>query len=269
LIGFVETVVLKDFSTSYWKDTEMNYNPFSLESKIILVTGASSGIGRAVAIECAKLGAKVIITARNEERLIDTLHILEGDGHQMIVSDLTQEDNIKNLVDEIPVIDGIAQCAGKGLTLPLLFASRKKFDGIFDINFFAPVELLRLIVKNKKLKSSAVFIVSVGGTGRWTPGNAIYGSSKAALQSMINYFAIELGHKKIRVNGVNPGMVETPLIQHGLLSDEQLEADKATYPLERYGKPEDIAHSVAFLLSDASSWITGHSIVIDGGITAR
>ena len=157
------------------------------------------------------------------------------------------------------------------LSLPVLYSTRERFDDIFNINFFSPVELLRLLAKKKKMAkgSSAVIIVSIGGTGRWTPGNAVYGSSKAALKSMVQYFAVELAPKQVRVNGICPGMVETPLIHHGTLTQEQLDEDREKYPLKRYGKPVDIANGTIFLLSEASSWLTGQSIVIDGGLTAR
>lgn len=249
----------------------MLYNPFSLKGKTILVTGASSGIGRASAIECSKMGAKVIITGRNEERLKETLDLMEGEDGQSFICELTSQDALEQLVEDLPVLTGVVLCAGRSRSLPILFSTREKFDEIFNINFFSPVELMRLLCKKKKFVTggSAVFIVSIGGTRRWTPGNAIYGASKAALQSIVNYYAVELGHKKIRVNGINPGMVETPLIHHGTLTQEQLDSDRMKYPLERYGQPLDIAHAVIFLLSDAASWITGHCIVIDGGITAR
>lgn len=249
----------------------MLYNPFSLKGKTILVTGASSGIGRASAIECSKMGAKVIITGRNEERLKETLDLMEGKDGQSFTCELTSQDALEQLVENLPVLTGVVLCAGRSRSLPILFSTREKFDEIFNVNFFSPVELMRLLCKKKKIVTggSAVFIVSIGGTRRWTPGNAIYGASKAALQSIVNYYAIELGHKKIRVNGINPGMVETPLIHHGTLTQEQLDSDRMKYPLERYGQPLDIAHAVIFLLSDAASWITGQCLVIDGGITAR
>ena len=249
----------------------MSYNPFSLEGKTILVTGASSGIGRACAIECSKMGAKVIITARNEERLESTFNSLVGDNHESFICDITSQDDLEQLVKSITSIDGVVLCAGRSRSLPILFSTREKFDEIFNVNFFAPVELLRLLCKKKKLSKggSAVFIISIGGTKRYTPGNGIYGSSKAALQSIVNYYAVELGHKKIRVNGVNPGMVETPLIHYGTLTQEQLEQDRLKYPLERYGQPEDVAYAVNYLLSDAASWVTGHCLVIDGGISAK
>lgn len=249
----------------------MLYNPFSLEGKTILVTGASSGIGQATAIECSKMGAKLIITGRDKERLQVTLSNLKGEGHLAITCELTSDEDVEQLISKVPLLNGVVLCAGRGLSLPILFSSRKKIDPIFDINFFAPIELFRLLCKKKKFgeQASVVFIVSIGGTRRWTPGNGIYGASKAALNSYIHSAAIELGHKKIRVNGISPGMVETPLIHSGAISQEQMDNDRMKYPLERYGKPVDIAHSAIFLLSDASSWITGHSLVVDGGITAR
>lgn len=249
----------------------VTYNPFSLEGKTILVTGASSGIGKETAISCSRMGARLIITARNEERLKDTFNQLEGDGNAMILADLTRQADIEMLVSQVGKIDGLVLCAGKGLTLPVLFSTREKFDDVFGINFFSPIEILRLLVKKKKLSnsSSVVIVVSVGGTGRWSLGNAVYDSSKAALSSMVHSFALELAPKGIRVNGLNPGMVETPLIHNGTLTQEQLDEDKARYPLKRYGWPEDIANGAIYLLSDASSWVTGHSLVIDGGITAK
>lgn len=249
----------------------MIYNPFSLEGKTILVTGASSGIGKATAIECSKMGATVIITGRNEERLAETFNELSGDNHQMCIADLTNDDDCKSLISRVEKLDGIALCAGKPMTLPVLFCTPDKFADIYQTNLFAPIELLRTLIKKKKLNkpASVVAIVSIGGTERCTPGNAVYGSGKAALKSLIRYYAVELGAKSIRVNGICPGMVETPLIHKGSISDEQMEEDRKRYPLGRYGQPNDIANGVIYLLSDASSWLTGQSIVIDGGITAR
>lgn len=249
----------------------VTYNPFSLEGKTILVTGASSGIGQACAIEASKLGAKVVICGRNKERLADTMSQLEGDEHICFEGDLLDQETIERLVSLVPSLNGAVFSAGRGLTLPFQFSTREKFDDIFNINFFSPVELLRLLAKKKKLAAgcSVVMIVSIGGTRRYTVGNSIYGTAKAALQSMVHFAALELAPKKIRVNGICPGMVNTPLIQKGTLSEEQLKADMDKYPLKRYGEPEDIAHGAAYLLSDASSWVTGESLVIDGGVTAK
>lgn len=245
------------------------YNPYSLEGKNILVTGASSGIGLASAVECSKMGAKVVITARNEERLKETMSQLEGEGHHMILAELTNQEEVERLVGEIPALQGLVLCAGKGMTSPFPFSTREKYDEIFDVNFFAPVELLRLLVKKKKLEkeSSVVFVSSVGGNMSFNLGNGVYGASKAALNSTMKFCAKELATKKIRVNSVNPGMVNTKLIQGGAISEEQHKLDMEKYPLKRYGEPEEIAYGIIYLLSNASSWVTGHSLVIDGGLT--
>lgn len=245
------------------------YNPFSLEGKTILVTGASSGIGQETAIQCSKMGAKVTITARNEERLRETLSHMEGDGHQVLIADLTRQEDMNQIVEETNGLDGIVLCAGKGETSPFLFSTRAKFDPIFEVNFFAPVELLRLLVKKKKVAkdSSIVFVSSIGGNYSFNMGNGIYGASKAAINSMMKFCAKELAAKKIRVNSVNPGMVNTKLIQGGVISEEQHYADMGKYPLKRYGEPQDIAFGIIYLLSDASSWMTGQPLVIDGGYT--
>lgn len=249
----------------------MSYNPFSLEGKTILVTGASSGIGQACAIECSRLGANVIICGRNRERLESTISLMIGENNTFFEGDLVQQETIEKLVKEVPTIDGVVMSAGKGLTLPFQFCTREKFDDIFNINFFTPVELLRLLSKKKKLRqgSSVVMIVSIGGVRRCTVGNSVYGAAKSALQSIVRFSAQELASKKIRVNGICPGMINTPLIQTGKISTEQLHADMALYPLKRYGEPSDVAYGAVYLLSDASSWVTGTALIIDGGITAR
>lgn len=249
----------------------MSYNPFTLLNKKVLITGASSGIGKATAIECSKMGAKVIITGRNDKRLKETFEQLEGEGHEQIVGDLSVQTFVEELVAMVSSLDGVVLCAGIAVVKPLLFSTQEEFHSIFDTNFFAPVELLRLLTKKKKLLkgSSCVFIASIGGNKAWTPGNAMYGTSKAALKSVVNYFAVELAPKKIRVNGICPGMVETPLIKNEAYSKDDVDADKALYPLGRYGYPEDIAYATIYLLSNASAWVTGSHFVIDGGATAR
>lgn len=246
-----------------------NYNPFSLEGKTILVTGASSGIGQSTAVECSKLGAKVVITARNEDRLNETLSMMEGDGHQFIIAEQTDADQVNGLVAIIPTLDGVVLCAGKGMTLPFPFCTRDKYDEIFNVNYFAPVELLRLLVKKKKLASGAsvVFVSSIGGVESFNIGNGVYGASKAAVNSTMKFCARELAAKKIRVNSVNPGMVNTKLIKGGSISEEQHQLDMQKYPLKRYGEPEEIAYGIIYLLSNASAWVTGHSMIIDGGLT--
>ena len=246
----------------------ITYNPFTLEGKTILVTGASSGIGQETAIQCSKLGAKVIITARNEDRLKGTLSQLEGEGHMMIIAELTNHDDIEKLIGGIPALHGAVLCAGKGMTSPFQFSTRDKYDDIFGVNFFAPIELLRLMLKKKKLEkeSSVVFVSSIGGVKSFQLGNGVYGASKAAINSTMEFCAKELAAKKIRVNSVNPGMVNTNLIKGGSISEEQHKLDMEKYPLKRYGEPEDIANAALFLASDMASYITGQVITVDGGL---
>ena len=250
------------------------YNPYSLEGKTILVTGASSGIGKSTAIEASKLGATIVITARDITRLQDTFDLLEGHGereHKQIIADITNENQLNSLLSEVPTLHGLVLCAGKGLTLPIQFATRDKFDDIFNVNFFAPVELLRMLYKKKKLAkdSSVVMLSSLGGTQVFSGGNGIYGASKAALNTVMKFAAKEFASRKVRVNSICPGMVDTPLIHRGTISDEQLLEDQKRYPLGRYGKPEDIAYAAIYLLSDASSWITGQDFVLDGGVSIK
>lgn len=245
------------------------YNPYSLEGKRILVTGASSGIGRATAIECSRLGASVCITGRNEERLQETFDSLKGDGHFQTIAELTDDNDMKRLVAECPQLDGIVLCAGRGLTVPVKNAKRKQLEQAFSVNLFAPIELLQALLAKKKLNkpASVVVIASVGGNYLFEPGNVVYGATKAALNSYVRFAASELASRQTRVNAVCPGMVDTPLIHRGIYTEEQLQEDAEKYPLKRYGKPLDVALAVTYLLGDAASWVTGTSLIVDGGIS--
>lgn len=247
------------------------YNPYSLEGKTILITGASSGIGRAVAIECSKLGASVIITARNEHRLQETIDQMEGDGHNFIVCDLSLSENVAPLVSQLPQIDGFISNAGINTMLPISFMNDTDVKNIFQVNTFSPMLLLKELVKKKKLKksSSVVYTSSMAGVGAAAVGNGVYTASKGAISSFIKVAALELAPRRIRVNAVCPGMTETSMIYDDSLNKEQLEKDMERYPLGRYGDPKDIAWAMIFLLSDASAWITGVNLVIDGGLTIR
>lgn len=242
------------------------YNPFSLNGKTILVTGASSGIGKATAIECSRMGAKVIITGRNEERLNQTLLELEGEDHQAIIGDLTQEEDLKSLVRDIDHIDGAVLCAGITESNLISFCSIKKFRKVLDTNLLAITELIRLLLKGKKTNKSASFVaISSLSAFSHELGNSIYGAGKAALSNWMKYAAFELGGKGLRFNCICPGMIETPMIHGGAITDEQLAEDMKKYPLKRYGKPEEIAYGAIYLLSDASAWVTGIDLIIDGG----
>jgi NAD(P)-dependent dehydrogenase (short-subunit alcohol dehydrogenase family) len=245
------------------------YNPFSLDGKTILVTGASSGIGRAIAIECSKMGAAIILTARNEERLHETLSQMHGTGHIIIPADLSDEEALKQLVDKTPTLDGLVNCAGLTKPMPFSFVNAEALASVMNVNFTAPTLLSAQLVKKKKLSknSSVVFISSISGVLCAAVGGSIYSASKGAVNGLIKAMALDLATKSIRVNSVNPGVVETHIFDGGTIAPEQLEAEKKLYPLKRYGKPEEVAYAVIYLLSDASSWVTGANLVIDGGYT--
>lgn len=247
-----------------------NYNPFSLEGKIVLVTGASSGIGCQTAIECSKLGAKIIITARNEERLNATFDQLEGEGHQMFIADISDTGQIESLVAELPKLDGFSCNAGIANTEPIGFYKEDVIENVFKTNTFSMMMLTKFLVKKKKLNkpSSIVYTASIGNVFSAGVANGIYGASKCAIDGFMRTAAVELAPKGIRCNSVNPGMVMTNIVDsNGRITMEQFEEDMKKYPLGRYGTPEDIAYAIIYLLSDASAWVTGTALKIDGGVT--
>lgn len=244
-------------------------NPFSLEGKTILVTGASSGIGKATAVECSKMGAKLIISGRNTERLQKTYSQLEGNGHIIKAADVTSCENLEDLIGSIEgKINGAVLCAGIVKNYPIQFCSRDKFSTMLEVNFYSQTELIRLLLKKKKLYPGAS-VVAISSIASYNPsiGNAIYGAGKAALTSFIKYCANEYLNKGLRFNCISPAMVETPLIEGGAFSDEQIAEDKAHYIGNRYGQAEEVAWGAIYLLSDATTWVTGTNLIIDGGLT--
>ena len=247
------------------------YNPYSLEGKTIFITGASSGIGRSAAIECSKLGATVIITARNEARLKETLSLLEGDNHKMIICDLNNPEEIASLIESLPEVSGVINNAGFTTFAPIQFIDEKVMKEMYEVNTIAPIMILRTLVKKKKIKrgASVVFTSSLSGLGRTSVGNTMYAGTKGAISAFVQGAALELAPKGIRVNAVCPGMVETSILSDGVVSSEQIEDDKKIYPLKRYGKPEEVAWAMIYLLSEASGWTTGTNLILDGGYSIR
>lgn len=246
------------------------YNPYSLENKTILVAGASSGIGRELAVECSKMGAAVHILGRNEKKLSETLSSMEGGGHHIHICDITHEDELDALVSELPVLDGFANCVGVAKVTLMKFLSKKSLNEIIETNTVAPISLMQKLVRKKKLskKSSVVFTSSLSGVYTVHYGDALNATSKGAINAFAKSAALDLGAQGIRVNCVNPGVVATEAAFAGTsLTKEEMEEKQKYFPLKRFGQPKDIALAIIYLLSDASSWITGVNMPIDGGYT--
>lgn len=248
----------------------MVYNPFSLEGKTILVTGASSGIGRGIAVECSKLGAKMVINGRNEERLNETLFMLEGEEHMAIVADISTQEGIDKIIENCPTINGFVHSAGIPKICAVKHISRELLEEIININEVAPILLTSGMLKKKKIqkKSSIVYIASMSGVYIANTGEAPYSTTKGGLAGFTKGAAFELAAQGTRVNTICPGLVPTSILglSNEIFSEEQLkEKMYSRYPLKRVGTPEDIAHGAIYLLSDASTWVTGINLLIDGG----
>jgi len=242
------------------------FNPFSLEGKQILVTGASSGIGKAIAIACAKMGATVIVTGRNVERLNETLSQMPMGDHKAISADLTKAEDIDKLVAELPKLDGLVQCAGVGSRVPCKNIGKEDLEHVFMPNVEAPILLQTAILSNKKInKEASIVYIASRAANAPSVGNAAYSASKGAIISYAKCLALELAPRLIRVNCICPAMIWTDLILEGGVDKEQLEEAQLKYPLKRYGQPDDVANLALYLLSDASSWMTGSCIDITGG----
>ena len=241
--------------------------PFTIEGKTILVTGATSGIGRATAITCAGLGAKVVAVGRNQERLDSLMQELEGDGHLAISTDFIDEAQVQSLLEAVPTIDGVACCAGVAEMKPFAFVTEEDVERMFKVNCFAPVMLVNKLLKTKKLNkgASVVFVSSVDGPKVVHAGNSVYSGSKSALVGLARNMAIDLASKKIRVNCVLPGTTDTPMIRTENVTEEMLAETAKAFPLKRFAQPEEIANAIIFLLSDAASFVTGTELTVDGG----
>lgn len=243
-----------------------DFNPFSLKGKTVLITGASSGIGRGIAITCSKMGAKVVVNGRNEDRLNMTLSQMDGDNHVAVIGDLTDDSKLHSLVERLPKLDGVVHSAGIGSRVLCKNIVREDVEQVMGINFKAPVMLQTEILRQKKMNKggSIVFVASISNDSP-SVGNALYSASKGAIISYANCLQLELAPRQIRVNCISPAMVWTDLIIKGGLTEEELREDEQKYPLKRYGNPEDVAYLSVYLLSDASTWMTGSNVKISGG----
>lgn len=245
------------------------YNPFDLLGKKILVTGASSGIGRGVAIDLSKMQADMVITGRDSTRLNDTFVNLEEGNHQQVIADLCYDNDLENLIDSIPVLDGIVLSAGIIKTVPVKNISDEALEGIFNTNIISNIKLISRLLRKKKIAhgGSVVFISSVS-TFNVKIGNSLYSATKGGINSFAKVMALEVAKQKIRVNCIQPGFVPSNILKNHGLGDSAVQWYAERHPLG-FGTPTDIANACIYLLSDAARWMTGSILTIDGGYTLQ
>lgn len=252
-----------------------DFNPFTLREKTIVVTGASSGIGQQCAIDCARMGARVVAIARNEQRLAETLQRMDGVNNIAISCDLTDSAAIANMVKDVVQrcgkIDGIVNCAGISTTLPLKFVDAEKLDEFFRANVYSAIEVTREFTKAKNFNAggSVILFSSIMGCVG-DVAKSIYSMTKGALIAGARSLACELAKRKIRVNCISPGAIVTP-INANLPHMANPESRKVLEDkhLLGLGETSDISNACIYLLSDASRWVTGQNLIVDGGYTAR
>lgn len=250
------------------------YNPFSLEGKTILVTGASSGIGFQCAVDCAKMGAKVVAIGRNKERLEDVVCAMNGKGVSYSY-DLSDIDGIKDLVamivEEQGKLDGFIHAAGIEVTNPVKLSKAEEYESLFRVNSLSAFEIVKNLcgIKTFNKGGSIVLISSISGVIA-RKGLSAYAASKGALMSAARVMALELAPREVRVNTISPGTILTPMMQNALDSMEEEDRERRIegFPLG-LGKTTDISNACIYLLSDASRWMTGHNLIIDGGYTVK
>ena len=236
---------------------------YGLEGKTVLVTGATQGIGQAVARSCAEAGARLILSGRDRDRLQWTLDLLPGDGHQAVSADLTDLTALRQLAADCGLVDGVVHSAGiRGLS-PMRIVGDEFLRTVMETNYIAPMMLTRYLLSRSAIRpgGSILFLSSIAAiTG--TVGLGPYAGSKAALIGTMRPLALELAKRRIRANALAPGIVETPLTT---IDADWFDAIRKRYPLD-VGQPEDVAWACLFFLSDASNKITGTVFNLDGGV---
>lgn len=250
--------------------------PFSLTDKHIVISGASSGIGQQCAISCAAMGAKVSLLGRNIERLKETLSRMEGKDHKIVVVDLSIEKDVITTVKEIVAtsgrVDGLLNVAGISSTLLLRSVNEQQLDAFFKNNVYSAYMLTREVCKKRNFSpegGSVVFFSSIMGS-YGDIGKSLYAMTKGALQAASKSLACELAPKKIRVNTVSPGLIVTPINENLPHITDSIKRKKLEdLHLLGLGKTDDVANSCVYLLSDASRWVTGINLFVDGGYTAK
>jgi len=249
----------------------MNYNPFSLQGKTIFVTGASSGIGVGIAETCSRMGAAIVITGRNKERLQQTFQKLDVSDkeHHQIVANLMHDSDIEMIAQNLPQLDGIVLNAGMIKTVTAKYISSENIAEVFQTNIISSIQLIQKLLRLKKIKKGAsiVFISSIA-TSRARIGNSLYSATKGGVNSFMKVLALELAPQKITVNCIQPGFIKSNMLIDGAISQEQIEEFSKIYPMG-IGEPADIANACIYLLSDAAKWVTGSILTVDGGGTLK
>lgn len=238
-------------------------------SQRILITGASSGIGRQTAIDLASLGASLIVVGRNVQKLEETISLCKSQTTiQMLAKDVTDADFTQELVQLInEPLTGVVLNAGAVKVMPIAFLKKEDIDEFFEINVKSNITLMQVLLRKKKIhKSGSVVVISSISTKKPTVGNALYNATKGALSSFAQSLALEAAPNKIRVNTILPGFIDTAILGHER-TEVEIKKHVAQYPLGRFGQPKDVSNLICFLMSDDSQWITGSEIVIDGGFS--
>lgn len=251
--------------------TDFSNLAFPLVGKRILVTGATSGIGLSTCHGIAAAGGQVIGLGRVSEKLNSAMSKLTGSNHQAIVCDLAQPEGVAKALSSLEPIDGVVYSAGVVIVAPVRFANIEKLHEVFRVNFDGFLGVCRYILRRNLLNPCGSIVVISSVLSRTAlVGNGLYSASKAAVEALVRVMAIEIAGNGSRVNAVAPGFVRTPMTDalDKWMSPEQIDKHELEYPLG-FGKPSDVAHTVLFLLSDASRWITGTTIVTDGGFSLR
>lgn len=253
------------------------FNPFSLEGKTIVISGAASGIARQCAISCSKMGARLILLDLNEEGLKDTMTMVERpEDHYWTVVNLTDRERVKEVIAEgvakVGKVNGLLNCAGISTTLPLNAVKEDTLDKFFKVNVYTGYYLTQEICRRANLSedgASVVFFSSVAGS-YGEAGKSVYGMTKGALKAVAKSLAVELARKNVRVNSISPGVIVTPINQNlPHIADPEKRAALEAQHLLGLGKTTDIANACIYLLSDAARWVTGINLFVDGGFTAR
>ncbi|GAB7564151.1 SDR family oxidoreductase [Methylobacillus methanolivorans] len=242
-------------------------DPFSLTGKRVLVTGASSGIGKQIAITCSQMGAELVITGRNQDRLQATAASLHGEGHTVLPADLSQQEDIDMLAQQAGVLNGLVHAAGMSRLVPFRLMNKAHLGEIFDSNTFAPLLLTKALLAKKRIAANgSILFIAALSSHSGALATSAYAASKSALLGAMRSLALEVAKQGTRANCLSPGYVRTPMLEGLGQGGGNMDALFDLTPLGM-GEPEDVAYASVFYLSDASRWITRNYFILDGGLS--